>query len=253
MNHETFLISGATSGIGEACARLFARAGRKLILTGRRADRLEIIAKELSKAGAEVYTAVFDIRNRPEVEAFANEIPEAFRSIRVLVNNAGLAAGMEPLQDGNPDDWDRMIDTNVKGLLYLSHAIIPLMKNVEGAQIVNVGSVAGKEVYPSGNVYSGSKHAVDAITRSMRIDLLPLGIRVSTVSPGLVETEFSLVRFHGDDERAKKVYQGIDPLTGADIAELVRYIIEAPFRITIADIVVMPDRQGSSRDVRRAS
>jgi NADP-dependent 3-hydroxy acid dehydrogenase YdfG len=160
---------------------------------------------------------------------------------------------MEPLQDGNPDDWDRMIDTNVKGLLYLSHAIIPLMKNVEGAQIVNVGSVAGKEVYPSGNVYSGSKHAVDAITRSMRIDLLPLGIRVSTVSPGLVETEFSVVRFHGDDERAKKVYQGIDPLTGADIAELVRYIIEAPFRITIADIVVMPDRQGSSRDVRRGS
>jgi 3-hydroxy acid dehydrogenase/malonic semialdehyde reductase len=253
MNQETILISGATSGIGEACARLFARAGRKLILTGRRSDRLKIIGDEISKTGADVYTAVFDIRNRSEVEAFVNDIPEAFRSIRVLLNNAGLAAGMEPLQEGNPDDWDRMIDTNIKGLLYLTHAIIPLMKSVEGAQIVNLGSVAGKEVYPSGNVYSGSKHAVDAITRSMRIDLLPMGIRVSTVSPGLVETEFSVVRFHGDDERAKKVYQGIDPLTGADIAECVRYIIEAPYRITIADIVVMPDRQGSSRDVRRGS
>jgi 3-hydroxy acid dehydrogenase / malonic semialdehyde reductase len=251
MNQETILISGASSGIGEACARIFARAGRKLILLARRKERLDFLSNELKQLGAEVYTASFDIRDRAQVETFAKELPEAFRSIRVLVNNAGLAAGLEPIQDGNTDDWDRMIDTNVKGLLYLSKAIIPLMKDVQGAQIVNVSSIAGTEVYPSGNVYAASKHAVDAITRSMRIDLLPLGIRVSSVSPGLVETEFSLVRFHGDADRASKVYQGIEPLSGADIAELVRYIVEAPYRITIADIVVFPDRQGSSRDVRR--
>jgi 3-hydroxy acid dehydrogenase / malonic semialdehyde reductase len=251
MNQETILISGATSGIGEACARIFARAGRNLILLGRRQDRLEKLSSEIKALGAEVFISSFDIRSREQVEAFVTQIPEAFKSIRVLVNNAGLAAGLEPIQDGNPDDWDRMIDTNVKGLLYLSKAIIPLMSGVNGAQIVNVSSIAGTEVYPAGNVYAASKHAVDAITRSMRIDLLPLGIRVSSVSPGLVETEFSIVRFHGDEDRANKVYQGIEPLTGADIAELVRYIVEAPFRITIADIVVFPDRQGSSRDVRR--
>jgi NADP-dependent 3-hydroxy acid dehydrogenase YdfG len=162
-----------------------------------------------------------------------------------------LAAGLGPIQDGNLNHWEQMIDTNIKGLLYMSKAIIPLMENVPGAQIVNLGSVAGREVYPNGNVYCASKHAVDAITRSMRIDLLPLGIRVSSVSPGLVNTEFSLVRFKGDSKRASQVYEGFEPLLSEDIADAVRYIIEAPHRITIGDILIFPSAQASSRDVIR--
>jgi NADP-dependent 3-hydroxy acid dehydrogenase YdfG len=248
---ETILITGATSGIGEACARGLANKNRRLILTGRRKERLENLKTILLPDCAGVHIGAFDIRSRSETELFVQGIPMEFRNIRVLINNAGLAAGLDPLQTGNPDDWDRMIDTNIKGLLYITRSVISLMKEVEGAQIVNIGSVAGKEVYPAGNVYSGTKHAVDAITRSMRIDLLPMGIRVSSVSPGLVETEFSLVRFHGNAEKASQVYKGFLPLQGDDIAEAVRYIIEAPFRVTIADILIFPAAQASSRDVNR--
>jgi 3-hydroxy acid dehydrogenase/malonic semialdehyde reductase len=251
MKNETLLISGASSGIGQATALLLAKQGRNIIITGRRAERLEHLKSTLEAAGANVLIGAFDIRDRAATEAFVASIPEAFRNIRVLVNNAGLAAGLSPMQDGDPDDWDQMMDTNVKGLLYLSRAVIPLMENVEGAQIVNVSSIAGKEVYPNGNVYCASKHAVDALTRAMRIDLLPKGIRVSSVSPGMVETEFSIVRFKGDTARAASVYSGLEPLLPEDIAENIRYIIESPFRITIADILVLPAAQGASRDVIR--
>ncbi len=253
MENETLLISGATSGIGLATAVLLAKQGRSLIITGRRKDRLEQLKRELENKGAKVLIGAFDIQSRTETEAFAQSIPASFRNIRVLVNNAGLAAGLSPIQEGNPDDWDQMIDTNLKGLLYLSRAILPLMEKVEGAQIINVSSIAGKEVYPNGNVYCASKHAVDALTRSMRIDLLSKGIRVSSVSPGMVETEFSLVRFKGDSERASAVYKGMQPLLAEDVAETIRYIIETPYRISIADILVLPASQAASRDVIRTA
>ena len=251
MEYETILISGATSGIGKALAEMLAKNGKSLLITGRREERLMQLADELREKGAKVHAGVFDVRDRLAVAKFVAEIPDEFRRIRVLINNAGLAAGLGPIQDGDPDDWEQMIDTNIKGLLYMSKAIIPLMENVPGAQIVNLGSVAGREVYPNGNVYCASKHAVDAITRSMRIDLLPLGIRVSSVSPGLVNTEFSLVRFKGDSKRASQVYEGFEPLLSEDIADAVRYIIEAPHRITIGDILIFPSAQASSRDVIR--
>lgn len=249
--NNTILITGASSGIGKACAERLAKTGSRLILTARRGDRLEALAESLRLEGAEVYTAILDVRDLAAVEAFVDAIPTDFRKIRVLLNNAGLAAGLGPVQSGNTDHWDRMIDTNLKGLLYVSKAVIPLMYGVEGAQIVNIGSVAGKEVYAGGNVYCASKHAVDALTRSMRIDLLEKGIRVSSVSPGMVETEFSIVRFDGDADRASTVYKGLEPLVADDIADAVNYIVTAPYRITIADILIFPAAQASSRDVLR--
>ena len=252
MNPKTILITGASSGIGKACAQSLALQGNKLIITARRKDKLEALANELRSKGAKVYASVFDVRQREEVEAFVGSLPEEFREINVLINNAGLAAGLDPIQSGSTDHWDRMIDTNVKGLLYITRSVLPLMKNAEQAQVINIGSIAGKEVYPSGNVYCGTKHAVDAITRAMRIDLLPLNIRVSSVSPGLVETEFSIVRFDGDQDKATKVYQGYEPLMADDIADAVNYIIQAPARVTIADIVILPSAQASSRDVSRS-
>ncbi|MCB0819385.1 MAG: SDR family NAD(P)-dependent oxidoreductase [Bacteroidetes bacterium] len=250
---ETILITGATSGIGEACARRLVSKNRKLILTGRRLDRLEKLSEELLPLSAGIYIHSFDVRNRNEVISFVESIPAGFRNVRVLLNNAGLASGLDPLQTGDPDDWDKMIDTNVKGLLYMSRYSIELLRGNEGAQIINIGSIAGKEVYPNGNVYCSTKHAVDALTRSMRMDLLPLGIRVSSVCPGLVETEFSIVRFHGDAEKASQVYKGFEPLTGEDIADAVQYMVEAPFRINVADILILPAAQASSRDVTRNS
>lgn len=252
MNPKTILITGASSGIGKACAQSLALQGNKLIITARRKDKLEALANELRSKGAKFYASVFDVRQREEVEAFVGSLPEEFREINVLINNAGLAAGLDPIQSGSTDHWDRMIDTNVKGLLYITRSVLPLMKNAEQAQVINIGSIAGKEVYPSGNVYCGTKHAVDAITRAMRIDLLPLNIRVSSVSPGLVETEFSIVRFDGDQDKATKVYQGYEPLMADDIADAVNFIIQAPARVTIADIVILPSAQASSRDVRRS-
>ena len=251
MKNETILISGASSGIGKATAMLLAQSGRNLILTGRRSDRLTELKNELELLGVQVFTGVFDIQSRKETEAFVSTIPEEFQSIRVLVNNAGLAAGLSSIQDGDIDDWDQMIDTNLKGLLYLTKGLIPLLSKVEGAQIINIGSIAGKEVYPNGNVYCATKHAVDALTRAMRIDLLPLNIRVSSVSPGMVETEFSLVRFKGDVDRASSVYKGMEPLKAEDIADTIKYIIDSPYRVTIGDILILPSAQAASRDVKR--
>jgi 3-hydroxy acid dehydrogenase/malonic semialdehyde reductase len=251
MLNETILISGATSGIGLSTAKLLAKPGRKLVIIGRRLPLLQSAEKELVAKGAEVHIAQLDVRNKTEIEIFFKKLPLAFQQIRVLLNNAGLAAGLDFIQDGNTDDWDQMIDTNIKGLLYLTRAAIPYLEKTEGAQIINIGSIAGKEVYPKGNVYCATKHAVDALTRSMRIDLHPKGIRVSSVNPGLVETEFSLVRFKGDAEKAHSVYQGLTPLLGEDIAETIRYIIESPFRISIADLTIFAAAQASSRDVIR--
>jgi 3-hydroxy acid dehydrogenase/malonic semialdehyde reductase len=251
MYTETILISGATSGIGLATARLLAKQGRNLIITGRRKEILLSVASELIEKGAKVYAAQLDVRNKIEVESFFEQLPAEFQKIRVLINNAGLAAGMDFIQSGDTNDWDQMIDTNVKGLLYMTRAAIQYLENTEGAQIVNIGSIAGREVYPKGNVYCATKHAVDALTRAMRIDLHDKGIRVSSVNPGLVETEFSLVRFKGDTEKANAVYKGLEPLIGDDIAETIRYIIESPFRISIADLTIFASAQASSRDLIR--
>ena len=249
--HETIVITGASSGIGRACAQILAGPGTQFILTARREERLQDLAIELQKTGASVWIYTLDVRSREACQKWALEIPESFRNIRVLINNAGLAAGLSCIQDGDVSDWDQMIDTNVKGLLYTTEAILPYLKQCYGAQIINMGSIAGREVYANGNVYCATKHAVDALTRSMRIDLLPLGIRVSSVSPGMVETEFSLVRFKGDAERASLVYQGINPLKPEDVANAVAYIVNAPQHVTVADIVMFPAAQASSRDVLR--
>lgn len=248
---ETFVITGASSGIGRACAEKLAARGKRFILVARRNERLLELAAKLEKLGTQVWTYALDVRSREACQEWAAQIPEPFRNIRVLINNAGLAAGLSGIQDGDFTDWDRMIDTNVKGLLYTTEAILPFLKQTPGAHIVNMGSIAGKEVYANGNVYCASKHAVDALTRSMRIDLLPLGIKVSSVSPGMVETEFSLVRFNGNADRASLVYQGIEPLKPEDIAEAVKYIVTAPKHVTVADVVLFPSAQASSRDVLR--
>ena len=245
MNKVT-LITGATAGIGLACAEKFAAHQHDLILTGRRKDRLEHLAKELnSRFGIEVLTSAFDIRKRDEVAAFADGIPYDWK-VEILVNNAGLAAGLDPLQSGSLDDWEQMIDTNVKGLLYVTRAITPKMIANGKGHVINIGSIAGKEVYPKGNVYCGTKHAVDALTKGLRIDLLEHGIRVTQIAPGLVETEFSLVRFKGDENVAEKVYQGYQPLTGADVAEVTYYVTTLPQHVNINDLLIMPTAQANA-------
>jgi NADP-dependent 3-hydroxy acid dehydrogenase YdfG len=241
------LITGATSGIGEATAIQFAKENYSLIITGRRAGRLMEIAKQIAKDyNVEVKPLVFDVRVNDSVVESINSLPDEWKHIDVLVNNAGLASGLDPIQDGDLEDWDKMIDTNVKGLLYVSKAVIPFMIANKKGHIINISSIAGKEVYANGNVYCASKHAVEAITKSMRIDLLKEGIKVSSVSPGLVETEFSQVRFHGDTERASEVYKGFDPLMAVDIAETIWFIVSRPAHVNINDILIMPTVQASS-------
>jgi len=251
MSEQTIWITGASSGIGRATAFALADKNRNVILSGRRKERLLELESQLTGLYANIFIASFDIRNREECSKAVDELPSDFRNLRILINNAGLAAGFDSFQNGLYDDWDQMIDTNLKGLLYLSKACIPLLKNGAHAQIINVGSVAGKEVYPMGNVYCASKHAVDALTRAMRIDLLSDGIRVSSVSPGLVETEFSIVRFKGDSERAGKVYEGFKPLSSDDVADAIKYIANSPVHVTIGDILILPSAQAASRDVLR--
>jgi NADP-dependent 3-hydroxy acid dehydrogenase YdfG len=244
---KTALITGATSGIGEATAYAFAETGFNLILTGRRTDRLDNIADLLrSKYSAEVLTLAFDVRDRQETEKAINSIPENFRSVDILVNNAGLAAGLSHIQDGDIDDWDRMIDTNIKGLLYVTKAVVPLMIARGKGHIVNIGSIAGRETYENGGVYCATKYAVDALSKSMRIDLLDNGIRVTNVCPGATETEFSIVRFKGDEERAKKVYEGYQPLAAQEIAGIITYIVTLPDHICINDILIMPTAQANA-------
>lgn len=248
MNKVT-LITGATSGIGLACAHKFAQNKHDLILTGRRKDRLEKLADELRKKhNIQVLTAAFDIRVRKEVDNFVKRIPEEWQ-VEILINNAGLAAGLAPLQDGSIDDWEQMIDTNVKGLLYISRAITPKMIEQGKGHVINIGSIAGKEVYPQGNVYCATKHAVDALTKGMRIDLLPYGIKVTQIAPGLVETEFSMVRFKGNKSVAKKVYKGYEPLRGEDIAEVTHYVTTLPPHVNINDLLIMPTAQANGTTV----
>lgn len=243
-------ITGATAGIGEATARLLSENNFKLILCGRRKDRLDKLRKELS-AATEITTLSFDVRNRSETETAMCSLPPAWKDIDVLINNAGGAHGLDPIQTGNVDDWDTMIDSNVKGLLYVSHEVVPHMVERKKGHIINIGSIAGKEVYPNGNVYCAAKFAVDALTRGMRLDLNAAGIKVTSINPGLVETEFSKVRFKGDETRAANVYKGITPLTAEDIADLILFTLTRRSHVVIADMVVFPVAQASPTVVNR--
>ncbi|WP_019038285.1 SDR family NAD(P)-dependent oxidoreductase [Psychroflexus tropicus] len=246
------LITGATSGIGLATAHKLAQEKFKLILCGRRQERLDTLKTELS-AHTEVTTLNFDVRDQNAVNEALDSLPSKFKNIQILINNAGNAHGLDFLQDGSSQDWDAMLDINVKGLLYVSQPIIQQMiKNHEG-HIINIGSTAGKEVYPKGNVYCASKHAVDAINQGMRMDLNQHGIRVGAINPGLVETEFSKVRFKGDDERADQVYKGFQALQPEDIADIIHFTITRPYHVNIADLVVMPTAQASSTMVKKSN
>ena len=244
------LITGATSGIGEATARLLAGNNFKLILCGRRKDRLQKLATEL-QIHTELTTLSFEVRNQKEVAASIASLPAAWKNIDVLINNAGNAHGLDPIQSGSVDDWDAMIDINVKGLLYVTKAVLPVMTARNSGHIINIGSIAGKEVYANGNVYCASKFAVDALTKGMRIDLNAHGIKVTAIHPGLVETEFSLVRFKGDQSRSKNVYEGFDPLVGNDIADLILFTLTRPAHVVIADLVVLPAAQASATVVKK--
>lgn len=242
---KTAFITGATSGIGKATAELFAKNNIRLILCGRRAERLDKMQEILSDL-TEVTTLQFDVSKREEVAAAIKSLPENFKEIDILINNAGNAHGLSTIQDGDLDDWDAMLDINVKGLLYVSKAIIPRMVANNNGFIVNIGSIAAKEVYPNGNVYCASKHAVDALNKAMRIDLNKHNIRVSAIHPGAVETEFSNVRFKGDTEKAKSVYAGYKALQAADIADIIHFVVTRPYHVNIEDLVVYPTAQASA-------
>ncbi len=243
MSKKIALITGATSGIGRATALNLAQANYNLIICGRRADKLIDASDELSAAGAKVLTKVVDVRDKEAVFSFVNGLPDEWQKIDLLVNNAGLAAVLNSFADGDLNDWDEMIDTNVKGLLYISRQVMPLMIARKQGHIVNIGSIAGKEIYPNGNVYCGTKHAVDALTKSMRRELVEHNIRVTGIHPGAVETEFSLVRFKGDKEKADKVYEGFENLVANDIAEAILWCVSRPNHVNINDMVIMPTAQ----------
>ncbi|WP_272022125.1 SDR family NAD(P)-dependent oxidoreductase [Olleya namhaensis] len=248
-NTKTALITGATSGIGRATAHEFAKHGINLILCGRRQERLDTIQKALSKH-TNVHTLNFDVRDKKAVFAAIDSLPENFKQIDILINNAGNAHGLDPIQDGNLDDWDAMLDINVKGLLYVSKAIIPQMTARQSGHIINIGSSAGKEVYPKGNVYCASKHAVVAVTEGMRIDLNPFGIKVTAINPGLVETEFSQVRFKGD-AKADNVYKGYKALQPEDLADVIYFAVSRPAHVNIADVLMFCTAQASSTIVKK--
>ncbi len=241
------LITGATSGIGEATACMFASNNYDLIITGRRSDRLKKLKNKLSNDSTRVLDLCFDVRNEEEVKSVLSNLPENWKKIDVLINNAGLAAGFDSFDDGNSEDWNRMIDTNIKGLLFVSYEVAKIMKeNKTSGHIVNIGSIAGKEVYPNGNVYCATKHAVDALSKGMRMDLLKHKIKVTQICPGAVETEFSLVRFHNDADRAKTVYEGYEALLASDVADCIWFAVSRPAHVNINDMVVMPAAQASS-------
>ena len=249
---KIIMVTGATSGFGKAIAVRFAKNGYDIIITGRRKERLAELEKELLKnAGIRILSLCFDVRNRSEVASLIEGIPQEWQNIDILVNNAGLAVGMDHIDTGNIDDWERMIDTNVKGLLYVTRAVSPLMVARNQGHIINISSIAGKEIYENGNVYCGSKHAVDALSRGMRIDLLKNNIKVTNVAPGLAETEFSLVRFKGDEGKAKVPYNGLKPLSAEDIADVVYYCATLPEHVNINDLVIMPTAQASANHVNR--
>jgi 3-hydroxy acid dehydrogenase/malonic semialdehyde reductase len=247
------LVTGASSGIGRASAEAFAGLGCRLILLARRADRLETLAAELGTGSVEVLTAVVDVRDRRAVEGWVDELPAQWREIDILVNNAGLARGLTPLHEGDVSDWEEMIDTNIKGLLYVTRAILPAMVDRGHGHVINIGSIAGHEVYPGGSVYCATKHAVTAINRTLAIDTLGTGVRVSSVDPGLVETEFSLVRFHGDTERADGVYNGLEPLRGEDVADAVIFCATRPANANIRELILTARAQASAVHAHRSS
>ena len=251
MSKRIVLITGATAGIGEATARLLAKNDFKLIICGRRQERLNALQAELAKL-TEVTTLSFEVRNQPEVERAIASLPAKWKQIDVLINNAGNAHGFDPIQTGSLQDWDAMMDINVKGLLYVSREVIPGMTERQSGHIINLGSIAGKEVYPNGNVYCASKFAVDALTKGMRLDLNQYGIKVTSINPGLVETEFALVRFKGDTEKASNVYKGIKPLVAEDIADIMLYTLTVPDHVVLADITVFPKAQASATQVKRS-
>jgi oxidoreductase, short chain dehydrogenase/reductase family len=250
--NKTALITGATSGIGRAVADIFAENKYNLIVTGRRSERLQELKAALEQQyGIEVLSLCFDVRDNDEVVRNIASLPVEWRNIDVLVNNAGLAVGLNHIQDGVLDDWERMIDTNIKGLLYVTRAVSPLMVARNSGHIVNICSVAGKEVYENGNVYCATKHAVDALSKAMRIDMLGHNIKVTNICPGAVETEFSIVRFKGDTQRAAGTYKGIEPLSGRDIAECIYFAVSLPEHVCINDMMIMPTAQADSRTFNR--
>ena len=245
--NKIVLITGATSGIGRSCAYVFAKNKHDLIITGRRKDRLNEISADLkSKYGVNVFSLSFDIRNNEAVKDAVASIPFDWRNIEILINNAGLAVGLGTLQDGDIDDWERMIDTNVKGLLYISRAVLPLLVEQNIGHVINIGSIAGKEVYPNGNVYCATKHAVDALSKAMRIDLVKHGIKVTQIAPGAIETEFSIVRFKGDKDKADSIYTGYQPLMPDDIANVAYYATTLPPHVNINDLVIVPTAQANA-------
>ncbi len=246
-------ITGATSGFGKSTALIFARNGWDVIINGRRSDRLNQLEQEINSEtpNTRVLKLPFDVRDRNIVAETIERLSDDWKSIEVLVNNAGLASGLAPIHEGNIDDWEVMIDTNIKGLLYVSRAIMPGMVARKSGHIINISSIAGKEAYPKGNVYCATKHAVDALTKSMRIDLLPYGIRVTSVDPGAAETEFSLVRFGGDEERASQVYKGYTPLRPEDIADIIFYAASRPSHVTLNDILVTPLAQANTSNFHK--
>jgi len=247
---KTALITGATSGIGMATAILFANKGYKLIICGRRLDRLVELKSDLDSF-TDLHILKFDVSNKEQVFSAINSLPKEFQNIDILVNNAGNAHGLDSIEEGSIDDWEAMIDINVKGVLYVSKAVIPSMIKNKLGHIINIGSIAGKEVYPNGNVYCASKHAVDALSKSMRIDLNKYGIKVGAINPGMVETEFSLVRFKGDQEKSNSVYDGFEALQAKDIADIIYFIISRPYHVNIADLLVLSTAQANSTIINK--
>lgn len=247
---KTVLITGATSGIGEACARKFAEGGYRVIATGRNSSKLEQLKSSLT---TDVLTLTFDVRDREAAVKAVDSIPEEWKPIDVLINNAGLAQGLEPEYEGDPDDWDRMIDTNIKGLLTMTRLIVPDMVRLNHGHVINIGSVAGDAAYAGGNVYCATKAAVKAITDGLRIDVAKSAVRVTNLKPGLVETNFSRVRFHGDEQRADNVYQGIKPLTGADIADVAYFAASAPEHVQIAEVLILATHQANGSYIVRTT
>lgn len=254
LKNKIIFITGASSGIGMASAKAFAQKGARLILAARRVELLKVFSRELEKSfNTKSIVVKLDVRKRPEVQKTIKNLPNEWQNIDILLNNAGLSRGLDKLHEGNVRDWEEMIDTNVKGLLYVSREVIPIMTGRNKGHIINIGSIAGHEVYPKGNVYCATKHAVDAITKGIRLDLVETNIRVTTIDPGLVETEFSLVRFHGDKKKAKAVYTGIEPLRPEDIADAIIYAASTPENVVVAEMILLANKQGSSMVIHRNS
>ena len=254
IQEKIVFITGASSGIGSACARMFAQAGAKLILSARRQDRLEQLATELSeKFGTQSHLLQLDVRDRVQVESTLSSLPASWEAIDILINNAGLSRGLSKLHEGSIQDWEEMLDTNVKGLLYVTRTVVPGMVSRGRGHVVNIGSIAGRQAYPGGNVYCASKAAVRAISEGLKQDLLGTPVRVTEIEPGLVETEFSIVRFHGDSDRANKVYQDLTPLTAEDIADVVFFCATRPAHVNISELLIVPTDQATATLVHRRS